>query len=101
MNVAHGMILIGFLLICFAHQEILNHNDLRLRVQRFYATMISKKIFAWFVVTLMFIMERYIDHQDYQKDWVIEYLTFTATVFAIDVAQKHLGIRGKNQGGNS
>lgn len=94
MTFEQAAILIGFLLICYVHQQILDHADLKKRVQRFYATMISKKIFSWWVVTAMFIYERYAE-EPHRGDWLIEYLSFTAAVFCIDVAQKYLGLQGK------
>lgn len=94
MTYEQAAILIGFLLICLVHQSILDHADLRQRLQRFYATMISKKFFAWFVVTAMFVFERY---SLGEGDWLFEYLAFTCGVFAIDVSQKYAGLRGKGQ----
>lgn len=103
MDIHGAMILVGFLLLCFVHQEVLDHKDLQLRLHRFYATMISKKIFSWVVITMCFVYERYwaIGQDQPKGEWVLEYLGFTATVFAIDVAQKHIGLKGKGQGDQS
>lgn len=94
MTYERGAILIAFLLICYFHQQVLDHKDLQLRLQRFYATMISKKFFAWFVVTGMFHYERY---SLGKGDWLLEYLGFTCAVFCIDVTQKFAGLKGKAQ----
>jgi len=95
LTVEQGAILIGFLLVCYAHQLMLDKDDLRQRLQRFYATMISKKFFAWWVVSFMFWYERYFDGG--KGDWLAEYMVFTGSVFCIDVAQKYAGLRGKEQ----
>lgn len=95
MTYAYAGILIGFLLVCYIHQSVLNHADLQLRLQRFYATMISKKFFAWFFVTGLFIFDSYI--KDPPREWLIEYLSFTCGVFVIDVSQKYAGLKGKDQ----
>lgn len=95
MRVELAAILIGFLLICYFHQQFLDSEDLRDRLQRFYATMISKKTFAWLVVTAMFVWDRFIWQYDGFEYW--EYLTFTCAVFTIDVTQKFAGLKGKGQ----
>jgi hypothetical protein len=62
-------------------------------LQRFYATMISKKFFSWWVVTGFFVADHF--YCESGRDWIIEYLAFTSAVFCIDVAQKYAGLKGK------
>lgn len=56
------------------------------------ATMISKKIFVWWIISALFIYDTYIEVNGQFQYY--EYLTFTAVVFGLDISQKFAGLKG-------
>lgn len=90
------LIIIGFSMLAIINIKLVqNYADLQARHHRFIATMISKKMFAWFVITMLFLFDRYIAEKiDFS---VLLYLGFTCTVFGIDTVQKKIGLGQKGK----
>ena len=83
------------LIVWFLCKEIKASPDLQERWHRFLATILSKKYFAWAIITIFF----WYDHFVWQYDGLSfqAYLLFTAATFSIDVWQKKIGLDKKEE----
>jgi len=90
------LIIIGFSILAIINIKLVQGNKkIKQRHLRFITTMISKKYFAWFFITNIWLFDRYVSgKEDFS---ILMYLGFTCTVFGIDIVQKKLALnKGKN-----
>ena len=84
------------LTVWYLRRSIKASEDLQARWHRMVATILSKKYFAWAVITFMFWYDHFVWGNFGDDSLSFEsYLAFTCVTFGIDVWQKKIGLDQK------